>query len=242
MAYSWIFVGIFLLIGVGGGYAIASRIWGQEVAYRRLRDTIPFFLLGVLIAWASSFGIPVLETSYIFFSLSILYAIFIAIYLLSWLWRKKKAGFLVLDLGRTVNNKILLGLGLIETLSASAFTFVFLDQVSSETNYSGMDEIYLLSLAIFLWTLAIFFFGRGVSRLQIRENGLCYQCSILNWHKIISYAWEESKPSILTFRLQQKSPFLPKLVSLKIPPDKQNEVEYILANYVPGQTSTGTRS
>ncbi len=240
MADYWIIAAIVLLIVVGGSYAIACQRLAQDVRSPKLRPIIPFFLIGVVIPGVSSSRIPFLRTPYALLSLSIVSAVFIPIYLLSWRWRKKKAGCLVLDLGQTLSNKLCFGLGLLEVLGASYFTFSLIRQVSRENYQFSPDEIYRLGVAIFLWTLAILLLAWGVSRLQLRENGFCYHYQILNWHKIISYAWQESKPNTLTMRLKSKVSFLPKFVSFPIPPDKRNQVEYILANYVPGKTSAGT--
>jgi hypothetical protein len=236
MADYWIIAAIVLLILVGGNYAIACQRLAQDVRLPKLRPIIPFFLIGVVIPGTSSSLIPFLRTSYTLLSLSILSAVLIAIYLLSWRWRKKKAGCLVLDLGQTLSNKLSFGLGLLEVLGASYFTFSLIRQVSQENYHLSTDEVYGLGVAIFLWTLAILLISWGVSRLQLRENAFCYQYQILNWHKIISYAWKKSKPNTLTMRLKSKVSFLPKFVSFPIPSDKRNQVEYILANYVSGKT------
>ena len=53
MAEFWLFMGIFLglflLISVGVGYAIASREFGQEVAQRNLRSVIPLFFVIIFV-------------------------------------------------------------------------------------------------------------------------------------------------------------------------------------------------
>lgn len=248
MAESWLFIGIFLglflLISLGVGYAIASRTFGQEVAQKNLRTVIPLFFVIIFVGGPARSFVEHLLGKSGRLSLTILSSVFFITYLLSWLWRRKKAGSLVLDLGRPLPSKLIFLLGVCQAVAAVFLSFSLLQLISGgDQNFRTPDAYFSLVLSslstvIGSWSLAILFCSMGLSKLQLRENGICYMFMRMGWQRITSYTWERAKPNVLTIRFKPRFPLIPGFWSLPLPIARKDDVEHILAEYLPGKFET----
>jgi hypothetical protein len=254
MAEYWLFMGIFLglfllilLISVGVGYAIASRTFGHEVAQKNLRTVLPLFFISFLGGTAIAFVLPLLG-KYGRLGYNILFAVFFITYPLtyplSWLWRRKKAGSLVLDLGRLSSSKLIFWFGVFQAVVAAFLSFSLLQLVlRGAQNFRTPDAYFSLVLSSLStvipgWSVAILFCSMGLSRLQLRENGICYMFTRMGWQRITSYTWERAKPNVLTIRFKPRFPLIPGFWSLPLSIARKDDVEHILAEYLPSKSET----
>lgn len=233
MTWFWGFLIFFLVImaiSLGIGYAIAEGMMGREAAQRNLRYAFPELLFGLATAFLiSSLG------KYGWVSFYIL-AVGISIWLLSWVVRKQEAGVLLLDVGKTVQNKLLFWFGLFQLAGAGFMTWLFSEQVSRGLlQYSSLGTES--SKLAFYWFLGIFFMALGLNKLEFRENGICFMFSFIAWQRVKSYHWEQSKPNTLTIRFKPRYLLLPGFMSMAIPAKHRDAVSHILNERLPDKTS-----
>ena len=133
-----------------------------------------------------------------------------------WLYGRRVGGRVLLDCGSDSLRK----LGL---LAAALFLFGGLSGVvtSGGVSPSGGD-IRQLALAAFLICAAF-------SRLQIRENGIWENGSLLRWHKIVSYGWADD--GTLVLRAKSFLMVLPR--NLSIPLEQGDAVTALLTEHAP---------
>jgi ankyrin repeat protein len=234
----WVFVlvcfGVSLAIFLGIGYVVSVRMGGHEAASRYLRCVIPFFLIGLSFAFIFIFILPVLgKFGWLSFSITIILAVSYGIYLLTWYWRKRQAGSLLLKVGQLSANKFFFQIGRFQAVVATLYSALFIFQVS--TGFSSSDSL-ANSLAMLLncWTLAIVSVSSGLSKLELRENGICYMFGLIRWETITSYAWKRSQNQNypLTIQLKRRFRLLPGFRSFPIPSTHRDTVEQILRTHV----------
>ncbi|NMG11673.1 hypothetical protein DP117_34395 [Brasilonema sp. UFV-L1] len=218
---------IVILPAMAIGYAISYRTIGHQAAQRRLTRTA----LLILLAFFVGFGLNSLG-KYGSISIYFLFAAFVALWLLSWNWRKRKAGALLLDVGRFSRSKLMLWAGVLEALFAVFYTWSAISRISTGLE-SDTNLVEVIAQPVFFWSLAISFLSMGLSRLEFRENGICYMLSVVKWEKLTSYSWSQEKPNILTIEFKQPPYLLSTgFWSLPIPSAHRDAVRQILAEHV----------
>jgi hypothetical protein len=208
-----------------------ERMIGHEAARRNLRYAVPWLLFG----FALAFTIP-LFGRYGWVSFYILYAVGISIWLISWFFRKQEAGALLIDIGRTSQNKFVFWIGLFEVAVAVLQTWLFFMLVSNGIpKYTSLE--LEISRLVFWWSVASFFVAIGLNKLELRENGICFMYSLIKWQRINSYDWELVKPNVLTIRFKPRFPLSPGSMSIAIPEEhKKDVVSHILDEQLPGKS------
>lgn len=144
----------------------------------------------------------------------------------SWGRRKRLAGNVLLDLGRYSNESSTVGmvLGGLYILMAVVSTFSnFLKDAATAIQ----TLIYLTIWGSFgsIWLLL------SLSHLEIREKGICFPFTVINWEKIAAYRWLGSQENTLCIRHQAKFPFFP-LLKFKIPLVHKDRVKQLLSHYL----------
>lgn len=229
MALNFEFLTFFLtvlVVALWVGYLIARVSLGAEAAGRNLFYTGPWLVLGAAIALllplVGRYGLIVLYG---------LYAVGVFIWLLSWPLRKKQAGALKLEVGRTFQNKVLFWLGLAFTGLAIAMTLPVLDRLTGGLTtpvsvVTGVVEI------TFWWAIALLFIFLGLSDLEIRENGLSYLYAWQPWDRVEAFGWDDNKPNTLLLRVAKRTPFSRRYVAMGIPPAKKEAVDQLIDDYI----------
>ncbi|WP_171975985.1 hypothetical protein [Brasilonema sennae] len=208
-------------------YAISYRTIGRQAAQRRLGRSALLILLAFFVALGlGSLG------KYGSISFNFLFAAFVALWLLSWNWRKRKAGALLLDVGRFSQSKLMLWVGVLEALFAVFNTSSAINKISTGLG-NDTKLLEVISQPVLFWSLAIYFLSMGLSRLEFRENGICYMLSVVKWEKLTSYWWSQDKPNIVTIEFKQPPYLLSTgLRSLRIPSAHRDAVKQILAEHL----------
>ncbi|MBP5971376.1 hypothetical protein HW132_01155 [Brasilonema sp. CT11] len=214
-------------------YAISYRTIGRQAAQRRLGRTALFILLAFFVSFGLHFlGKHGFLGKYGSISFNFLFAAFVVLWLLSWNWRKRKAGALLLDVGRFSRSKLMLWVGVLEALFAVFNTWSAINKISTGLE-SDTNLVEVIAQPVFLWSLAIYFLSMGLSRLEFRENGICYMLSVVKWEKLTSYWWSQDKPNIVTIEFKQPPYLLSTgLRSLRIPSAHRDGVKQILAEHL----------
>lgn len=128
--------------------------------------------------------------------------------ILTWSRRKKRAGYLLWNLGRPSTYRIMLIVSLLFVISAILQTIIFLNVLRKGFADSYHQPEYYISQVILYWTTAFYFYWAGLSRLQLRENGIYFKFGLIEWGQIASYTWEGKQGNTLTVWLKQRIPFL----------------------------------
>lgn len=234
MVWLWSFLIFFFFIVViatsfGFGYVKAVDMVGREAARRNLR----YIVLSTLVACAFGLVIPFLG-KYGWVILNILFSVGFSVWLLTWFFRKKEFGDLLINIGRTSINKLFLWFGVFYALSITLMTWRLSVQISVGIPQSTSLEIQISQL-VFCWIVVIFFLANGLSSLEFRKNGICFMFTFFNWRRVNSYNWEKSKPNVLTIWFKPRFPLFPGFMSMPIPTKHRDVVSQILDERLPGK-------
>ncbi|MBW4627634.1 MAG: hypothetical protein KME49_19545 [Brasilonema octagenarum HA4186-MV1] len=210
-------------------YAISYRTVGRQAAQRRLGSMLPAFFVGFGLSFLNRHGFLGKYGSISFYFICSAYVV---LWLLTWNWRKRKAGALLLDAGQLSRSKLILWVGVLVPLFAVFDTWSAINKISTGLG-NDTELVEEISRLVLLWSSAIYFLSMGLSRLEFRENGICYGLSMVKWEKLISYSWSQEKPNILMISFKQLHyRFLTGFWSLRIPSAHRDAVKQILAEHL----------
>lgn len=161
-------------------------------------------------------------------------------WLLSWPVRKRKAGHLLLNAGRTWHNKMLFWIGIAEIAVAAVITWVSVVTLTDLPDISSAIAPAFTKIS-FWWMVALFIVSVGLNKLELRENGLCFLYTAIPWRRMTSYTWETSYPDILTIRVQPRLLLLPRLMRIRIPAAHRHEIDRIVQTYI-ARSGIGSRT
>lgn len=169
--------------------------------------------------------------------LFILCSIFFWVSILTWPRRRRKAGSLLWNLGRPSTNRIMLIAGLLFFFGAMLQTILFLDLARKGFAQGYGSPEYYLSQLILYWSAAIYFFWAGMSRLQLRENGIYFKFGFIRWEQIASYKWQGNTGNTLTVWLKQRFPLFVTR-NWAIPLGHKAAIENIFTQYLSRRTKS----
>ncbi len=178
---------------------------------------------------------------YIFLLLLLLRA---SVWLLTWFFCKRESGDLLINIGRTVINKYCFWGGVLFPLILISITWQLFFHLLGELFVHGLGgfsqstslENYLgaLLFLVFSCGVPILLFALGLSRLEFRENGICFMFTFINWQKVNSYSWK-LKPNQLTIWFKPDFPLFAGIMNLPIPTKHRDIVSQILNERLPGK-------
>jgi len=216
------------------GYVISRSMLGQEAARRNLLTGTLLLLVLFSLVFGLNF-LPQPWRDHAWLGLSIVFSVIAWAYIVSWPRRKRQAGSLLWNLGRPSTYRSMLVAGALFLISAILQTSMFIDLARKGFSGSYGSPEYYLSQAFLYWSAAIYFFWAGMSRLQLRENGIYFKFGLIKWQQIASYKWEGAKGNTLTVWLKQRFPFFPTR-SWQIPLVHKSTIERILAQHLSSET------
>ena len=129
-----------------------------------------------------------------------------------WLWQKRHAGCVLLDLGRTAKHKGWLILGVSSTLIGIGLmaSAIVLRDYGDSTREVRLVLFYLSLTALALGGLGtgtyFSFDFFGLSRFRITETGI-FLGRFLKWERIESYEWGGESDHTLTVKIRSRLPF-----------------------------------
>jgi hypothetical protein len=218
----WLLLFPFAFI-LGMTYVLTAAQMGHEAAQRTTQLTLILFLLlipfGFLISLPGKYGLV---------GFQIFVTVTVIISLLSWSFRKQKAGILLLDIGKNENlwvTQVMAGLAYAAFAGYNIWSFF--RQVSwGNLQYASL--VTKISDFAFWFSLGISLILQGFSKTEFRTNGICTYFSFISWKTIKSYNWEPSKPNILTIRHKPRFPLFLNWTSWPIPMRYKEAVSHIL--------------
>ena len=205
----WLIGILFLLAGLGG-YLLRKHEVGRKAAGRDLRRGLPLIAMGLVAGYGLMRLLPVSG-----FELLFIAGIWLAMGY--GLWRRRQAGSVLLNLGRSSRHKMSLGIGVL-------MIFYSIVQLVSFFVDNAADAVDVSSI---VWGLSfgVFFLFVGLSG-EIREAGIFSDGQLLKWERIKSYEWGEKA---LTVRLKRR---WFKTVSFPVPPLHRDAVSDLFAQHV----------
>jgi hypothetical protein len=224
MVWAWLIIPLVVTLFIG--YTISSSNLGLEAAWRNILGTALFLLVifGIVL---SLFFLPSPWGEYI---LSAILFIFSA---MSWLniltagLRKRQAGFLLWNLGWPSTHKYLLVASFLFFISAILQTLVFFSLGNKSLSGSTTVPEYSISQIVLYWSVAIYLWWAGLSKLELREKGIYFKFGLIKWDKITHYRWEGASGTTLTVWLKQRIPLFPAR-SWTVPLALKNAVDRVI--------------
>jgi hypothetical protein len=156
--------------------------------------------------------------------------------IIPWLWQKKQAGSVLLDLGPSARRKgwlilgissVLIGLGLM------ASAIILKDYGDSTREVRLM--LFFLSLAALLPGGIGLRMYLGLGRFRITESGI-FLGQFLKWERIECYEWGGKNDRTLTVKIRSRLPFV-QPTSLEIPAVHKANVDDLLAEHLSDVTT-----
>jgi hypothetical protein len=213
---------IITLLGVG--YSKTKKASDPEAARKEFVYKIAFIFSSIALLWTLPFF-----WVYSWAAFNFAYFGLVILAIGSWRFRKRKAGALLADFGRTIQNKLFLRNGLLGALMALLMTVLLISssyiQSSSTPNVARLT---LISFVFCFWATAIFNIAVGVSKLEFCKQGICYMFSVIKWRKVISYTWESGKSEVLMLKIKPLLPILPARMGITISDAQKDRVIQIL--------------
>ena len=212
--------------GVALGYVVLRAVMGPQAAQKNLAYSLPWILMGglagLLVPFLGGYGLTVLLGVYL---------AVVTVWLISWPWRRKGAGELRLNVGRTAQSKALLWVTLLTTVGAIALTLVLIDKITGPLAtpagiLSGIVQI------LFLFAVPLFFFLLSRSHLEIREHGLAHLFAWQPWDRVTAFGWDDDKPTTLLFKVIPRSFISRRYLTLTVPAAQVEAVDKILEGYL----------
>lgn len=236
MTWIWIFLFplIPLVIVFGIMYMLDRRMLGRAAASEKLRQVcLSICIAFILVIFLLILGSLIASRGYLinpFLLFFIPWFAFLA-YLATWPWRKKRAGSLLLDAGRTSQQKLMCRLGLLQLVCAIWLTIhsmYYIQAIGKGWRPFPGHDLFIM----YIWSGVAYSLLMGMSRLEIRENGLCYMAMLMHWKHIKYYQWDKQKTNVLMIRCRAGSPFFWNY-TLSIPPHHREAVQHLLREYLP---------
>jgi hypothetical protein len=187
-----------------------------------------FLFIGLIIF----FLYQLFGAEYGYFILYITYAIIIVVWLLSWFFRKRKAGDLLLEIGKTEETEIFLASSIAYVALSGFMVWQLIGHILKGFP-KNINLTHELPTVLSFLGLTIFYIAIGLSKLEFRENGICFMFRFYAWENIKFYYWKHSKPASLRLRYMSKFPLLPRILSLTMPVKYRDAVSDILNEKLP---------
>lgn len=234
----WAFIVIPIVVGLSLalflGYTVERAKIGQKATWRNLLTITSFFLLVLPIIFMPFF-LPEPLRDYALLGIFSVLSLILWIRILTDPLRKKRAGSLLWNLGRSSSNRVMMIGGMLFFFSAMLQTSLFINSANKGFSGNSSSPEYFLSQIILYWSVAFYFFWAGSSRLQLRENGIYFKLGLIEWSQIASYQWEGVEGNTLTVWLKQRFPFFPTR-SWSIPLVHKATIERIIMQHLSSRT------
>jgi len=230
---SWLVICFaFTALMVGWEFWRLTRAFGQKAVGRNIR----YVLLGLLAVLLTAIALPPiasLMSERNLSSLSILYllpTIGFGLWGLSWPYRKRASGGLLLDVGRTWQNNILFWIGIMEGGVATFVTWLsFSSLLGSPDTVEGLLRMPRVA---FWWMLCALLISIGLSKLELREKGLCFLYTVIPWQRVSAYRWEGSRRNTFTIEVRRRLLLSSGFISIKVLERQRNEIERIVTAHI----------
>jgi hypothetical protein len=144
------------------------------------------------------------------------------LFLCTWLWRRRQAGILLLDLGRVRQTQWFGGVGLLLLLGGGLLLVTSL-------RTADFDRKVVL-LCVLLSSLGSLLVSMWLSRVEIRTKGIWSFGCLIPWASIFSYEWTTKRGEILVLKL--RGPVWSFAVRYPLTATAKEDIEHLFAQYL----------
>ena len=145
------------------------------------------------------------------------------------LWRRRRAGAVLLDLGRSRSDRAASGAGVVLALGLAGWALR-----TPELHNPVLDAGYLgFAAYVLLHSLLA-----SLSRVQLRERGLALPSQYVPWERIGSYALHDVTTHTevaIQYRTRLTFSGYPWELTLRCPTDRREALAFLMARYVPAR-------
>jgi hypothetical protein len=232
---------LFFSVAAIVNYLLQRHELGQEGAKRDLLRGIPGICAalgaGLILAVLLIILVPKGWTEYVDKYLAVLVpfipigvSAILWIPIITWPWRKKKVGTVLLDIGpfrgKLVTYSSLLFFILLGVL-------IVFQSFRVASNMTHIAALIILSLTILCFALM----HRRLVNVRITEKGISTFLFLLKWEWITSYEWIDEKKGVLSLQFKKYFPLFRvpprwRTFMWRIPPDRKDSVDKLLAQYI----------
>lgn len=219
----------FILIFIIVCYAIVAFQFGHKVALRRIPIIFVCLALGIgLVALARL--VPRQKQDYVWSGFLIIFSLYMWANIASFYVRAKKAGKILLNIGRPRGGLVLGIMGTICALFAGGNLII---QSLSSENIETAQQVRNISFGLFCFTLGAHLFTFWIYKWSIRERGILAYGRIIKWAKITGFNWDTAKENTLVLKVKRFLPLsLWQSTYVTVPDDKKDTLTEILNSNV----------
>lgn len=215
----------FILIFFVVCYAVVAFQFGHKVAIKR----IPILLICIALAIglvALKRLVPPKQQDYVWSGFFIIFCLFVWAGIASFFVRAKKAGKVLLKLGRPRFGMVLGIIGMACAVFAGGNLII---KMFSFEQIEIAQQIRNISLGLFCFTLGAHIFTIWILTWSIRESGIIVYGRIIKWVNIEGFEWGAAKKNTLILKVKRFLPFsLWWSTYVTIPDDKKEALTEIL--------------
>ena len=224
-----IIIAAIVAISIGIMYRLSIREVDKKTAWRefRLGVTIIGFVIIFSVGYLRISNDPLIDTIMPYLKI-LIYAVFL-VSVAGWIRNIKQGGEVLLDLGKSLQKKIILVAGCMFILNGIIATIGL--YVESK---STIDSRCIFDLPI--WYIILFIGGilcvlSGLINNKIREGGILFSDRFIRWERITSYEWEGNLGLTLTLKIKHRIPLF-RTLSIPVQASQKNAVEDLLKQHI----------
>jgi vacuolar-type H+-ATPase subunit I/STV1 len=165
--------------------------------------------------------------------LPVLAVCMVAISIIPWIRRQQQAGDLLIDLGKKhYMRNFILFMGIFQML-IGIVVFLLNFYIGKKVLYEAIADNSIFFASSIIAILC------GSNHIEIRDKGIYYQLSLIEWNLIASYRWTGVNRDLLIINYKSKLPFVFGLIKIEIDilQDKKEQVKQILSQYLPAESN-----
>ena len=145
------------------------------------------------------------------------------------LWRRRRAGAVLLDLGRPRSDRAASGAGVVLALGLAGWA------LRTPEVHNPVLALGYLGFAAYVLLHSLL---ASLSRVQLRERGLALPSQYVPWERIGSYALHDVATHIevaIQYRTRLTFSGYPWELTLRCPMDRREALAFLMARYVPAR-------
>ncbi|MFC1574322.1 DUF5673 domain-containing protein [Candidatus Latescibacterota bacterium] len=216
-------------ISVGIIYRLSIREVDKKTAWKefRLGVTIIGFVIIISVGYLFMPHDPLMDTIMPYLKV-LIYAVLL-LNLAGWIRNLKQGGAVLLDLGKSIQKKIIMVAGCMFILNGIIATIGL--YVDSKSTIDSRCIIDLPVWYIILFIGGIFFVLSGLINNKIKEGGILFSDRFIRWGRITSYEWEGDLGLTLTLKIKHRFSLFQTL-SIPVQDPHKDAVEQLLKQHV----------
>ena len=213
-----------IAIFIGIMYWCHIREVGKKAAWRDIKRGVTILAIAVIIGFAFFRISPIsLKDSVTPYLIVLFFTVLLVLAMGLLLWNLKQGGTVLLNLGKSLQKKIMLAAGCMAILNGIFLNIVF------NVQYNAIDLQWAWYVTWYISGLLCIL--SGLTHNKIKEGGILFSDRFLRWERITSYEWEGNLGLTLTLKIKHRIPLL-RTLSIPVQSSHKDAVEQLLIQNV----------